>query len=223
MRKPMNKTRNDLKRTLSCTEISSKERQLIYITRKISAFSWYLVDLFSCKLNGIAAIYERSIDKEYKREYGIVKFSKEDKVLHIGCGAYPLTDITLAVIPKVQHIIGIDNKTDIVKLAQKIVDKKNLQKQIKIEYGDGQHYSVSDFDVIIISSCSWPTIPILEKIFQTSKKGSKIIVRELDFAIGPVIRCIRSHKNIEIKQRLYHRPFPFFEPFGWQSFFLVKK
>ena len=53
--------------------------------------------------------------------------TKNDKILHIGCGAYPLTAITIAEQIGAK-IVGIDKKFKNVRRAEIIVNKKNLQK-----------------------------------------------------------------------------------------------
>ena len=219
----MNKTNTNSNIDVPCSIIKSRQKILINLAKKQSGYFWFFMDNLSCKLDGLAEIYEKSIEDEYKKEYSIIDLSGDNKILHIGCGAYPVTDITLANIPGIKQIVGIDKDLKTVKLTQTVIDKKKLRQKIMIEHADGRDYPVKKFDVIIISSCSYPFIKILEHIFKTAKKQSKIVVRELDLAVKPVIRCINSHKNIAVKKRLCHHSFPFFEPFGWQTFYLQKK
>jgi len=220
----MSKTNTNSDKNFTCN-LKFRQKLRIYLATKSSGCFWFFIDNISCKLDGLAEIYARAIDDEYVKEYTIINIldSRENNIIHIGCGSYPLTDITLAQTSCVRQIVGIDNDSKAVRLAQEVINKKKLDKCIKIEHADGREYPLKKFDIIIVSSCSWPKIEILEHIFKTAKKRSKIIVRELDHAVEPILRCINSHKEIVLKKRMYHHPFPFLEPFGWQTFYLRKK
>jgi protein-L-isoaspartate O-methyltransferase len=192
------------------------------IPRKLSNFFWFLIDQFSCKLDKFATYYEeKSIGTEYTREYTTFDISKQKKILHIGCGSYPLTELTLAKITNAQ-LVGIDKNPQAVALAKEVIHKKKLGKKIHIMLGNGVDFAVDSFNVIIVSSCCTPKVQVLKHIFQNAKSGSMIIVRELDIAVPPIITCIKKHKNISLLQRTKHYPFPFRDPFGWQSFFIQK-
>ncbi|MCK5029982.1 MAG: hypothetical protein KAR64_00800, partial [Thermoplasmatales archaeon] len=101
--------------------------------------------------------------------------------------------------------------------------KKNLQGKIKINLGNGTKYPINDFDVVIVSSCASPMVKIIEHIFKTATNNSKIIVREIDTSIKPLVRYIDMQRNVSLVKKIDHNPFPFIKPFGWQSFFLIKK
>jgi len=219
----MSKPSRDLDKQRSCDFIEPNQRLLICITRKTSGCFWFLVDNLSYKLDGLANLYEKSIESGYTKEYLVAEISKEDKVLHIGAGAYPLTDIILAKKQGVKQVVGIDNDPEAVRLANAVIRKKKLHENVTIEHADGLEYLVKDFDVIIVSSSSWPHIEILKHIFKTSKKQTKIIVRALDIAIQPIVECIKSQKDIVIVKKIRHHSFPFYSPFGWQTFLLLKK
>jgi len=199
-----------------------KQKFHLLITTKTSGFLWYIIDNLSCKLDGFAQVYENSIGREYSKEYAQLRLSATKKVLHIGCGSYPLTNIILSA-DGLQHIVGIDSDPRAVELAQHIISKKHLSEQVTIEQSDGQHYSVKKFDIIIISSCSWPKMDIVDHVLTDAKKNSIIILRELNHVVKPVKQCILSHPDIVILKHISHHPFPFYGPIGWQSFYLTKK
>jgi len=162
---------------------------LIFLTKKASNYFWEITDILSNKFDKFAEIYEKSIESQYKLEYETIGISQDKKVLHIGCGAYPMTEITLAKLFGAE-ITGIDKSPNAVKLAEEVIHKYKLDNKIKIEHGDGVNYPVNNFDVIIISSCSYPKIKILHHIFNCAKKHSIIIVRELDIAKDAILECI---------------------------------
>jgi len=200
-----------------------KEKLLIYLMRKESSYFWSFVDMLAYKLDKIAEIYDkRSVGNEYRKEYRAVGISENDKILHVGCGAYPITAITLAKINGV-HIVGIDKNPKAVELAKDVIHRKKLDKKIKIENGDGINYPVGKFNTIIISSCSTPKEKILEHILRNAKPKSKIIARDLDPAAQIVTDSIALHSDIVLVEKIRHYPSQFYELSGWQSFYLIKK
>lgn len=203
-------------------EPSQKQQLRMMLSTKTSSYLWYLIDNFSCKLNRFARYYENSIGKEYAKEYAHFGLPKTKHMLHIGCGAYPLTAIILAQTNNISQVVAIDNDQQAVKLAHNIITEKNLQKKITIEHSEGQNYPLKPFDVIIISSCSWPKLDIIEHVLENAKKNCIIILRELNHITPPVIQSISNHPNIKIIKQIRHQPFPFYGPFGWQSFYLKK-
>jgi len=144
------------------------------------------------------------------------------KILHIGCGAYPVTAITIAKISEAK-IVGIDKNPRSIKLARDIVKKRNLQTKIIIEHGNGMQYCLKDFDVIIISGCSYPKKQILERIFETAKPRSKIVFRSSYKPTKSILSCINSYKDSITIKKIENYPLIFKKAFGWQSFYLIKK
>jgi ubiquinone/menaquinone biosynthesis C-methylase UbiE len=194
----------------------------IYVIKKFSNCFWEMADLWSYKNDKIANLYNKSIGKEYRKEYENCNVSSTTNILHIGCGSYPLTEMVLADCSN-GHIVGIDKNPETVQRAQQIIKKNNLENHITIQHGNGLNFSVDDFDVIIISSCSLPKVQILQHLFQTAKSQSTIIVREVDIAANDILKCITGYPNIELIKQVRHNPFPFFEPTGWTTFCLKKK
>jgi precorrin-6B methylase 2 len=194
----------------------------IFFIKKISNCFWEVADNWSYKNEKIAKLYNKSIGKEYCKEYENCDISSNANVLHIGCGAYPLTEIVLASCSS-GHIIGIDKNPLTVTRAQQVIKKNKLEDHITLKHGDGLDFSVEDFDVIIVSSCSLPKVKILQHLFQKAKSHSTIIVREVDIAANDILQCIDAHHDIELKKQVRHNPFPFFEPIGWTTFCLKKK
>jgi 2-polyprenyl-3-methyl-5-hydroxy-6-metoxy-1,4-benzoquinol methylase len=181
-------------------------------------YFWKAIDFIACKIKRFAKIYENTISKEYIKEGEIFKISESKNVLHIGCGSYPVTAITLARLNG-SKVVGIDIDARSIKMANNIINKKNLQDKVTINIGDGRSYPLEDFDTIIISSCSVPKIDILKHIFKTAKINCKIIVREIYGASDAVVDCVNLYKNIEIKNRIGNNPFP---TSRWESFCLIK-
>jgi hypothetical protein len=66
-------------------------------------------------------------------------------------------------------------------------------------------------------------VKIVEHIFKTATNNSKIIVREIDTSIKSLVEYIDMQRNVYLVKKIDHNPFPFLKPFGWQSFYLIKK
>lgn len=193
-----------------------------FFIKKVSNCFWEIADVWSFKNEKIAKFYNRFIGKEYQKEYENCGICGKANILHIGCGAYPLTEIVLASC-SIGKIVGIDKNLQTVQHAQQMIRKNNLEDHIVIKHGDGLDYPVSDFDFIIVSSCSLPKVQILNHLFQKAKSQSTIIVREVDIAANDILQCIDAHEDIQLKKQVRHNPFPFFEPIGWTTFCLDKK
>jgi len=200
-----------------------KNKLPIYLMKIISNYYWFIIDNLAFKLDKLAEIYyKKSIGFQYRIEYQTFNILKNNKVLHIGSGAFPLTEITLAEEIGTT-VTGIDKSRKAVGSANDVVRRKNLQDKIKINLGNGKNYSIKEFDVIIISSCASPMVKIIEHVFKNAKNNSKIIVRAIETSLKPLTEYIDLQKNIILVKKIEHHPFPFLKPFGWQSFYLLKK
>jgi len=180
------------------------------------------MDTLTWKLPSLSTRYEDVIKKDYLDEYRILSITPKTRILHIGCGAYPLTDIILAQSYSPKLIVGIDSNKNTVKKACSVVKNHGFQHKISIEHGNGLTYDAVGYDLIIVSSCCWPKIPILHHLYESVTPGCLLLVRELELNATPVLKCIKSHSDILLHSQTLHRPFPFFNPLGWQTFTLEK-
>ncbi len=194
----------------------------IFFIKKISNCFWELADTLSYKNEKIAMLYNRFIGKEYEKEYENCTIASNVTILHIGCGAYPLTEIVLASC-STGHIVGIDKNLQTVTQARQVIKKNKLEDRITITHGDVLDFSVENFDVIIVSSCSLPKVQILKHLFQKAKSQSTIVVREVDIAVNDILQCLDANHDIALIKQVRHNPFPFLEPIGWTTFCLKKK
>lgn len=208
-------------RTIVLKNTKIIDRIIIFLIRTISNYFWIVIDIISKDSEKISQIYKKSIGEEYKNECKTLKISKGKKVLHIGCGSFPLTEMTIANLSEA-NIVGIDKNKKAVSRGREVILKENLQNKIKIEQGNGANYPVKDFDLIIVSGCALPKKEILSHLFKDSKKNCNIIVRDLEGTLDDTINCINAHKNIVIKKRIDH-PSPSFFVLGWSAFYLEKK
>ncbi len=197
------------------------DRIAIFFARFSANYFWIVVDIFSHHNDKIAGYYERTIGEEYKKECKAFHIQKGKKILHVGCGSYPLTEMTLAKLFDVK-IVGIDKSKKAVMRASEVIDKKQLDKKITIKQGNGANYPLEKFDMIIVSSCALPKKEIFDHIFKTAKKNCIIIIRDIDVVTDENLSCINAHKDIIIEERIHHSN-PFKPLLGWNAFHLKKK
>ena len=194
----------------------------VNLDRRIANCYWNIIDNLAYKIDKIANLYDDKISKEYEKECEECNIKKDSNILHIGCGAYPITAMTINSTNGAK-VVGIDKNPRSVKLARNLICKRNLQSKITIEKGDGENYPVDKFDTIIISGCSYPRERILDHIFEKAKDNSKIIVRESHTTVKSLIEYIDSYKNIKIVKKIENHSLFLFRNLKWQSFYLNKK
>lgn len=184
---------------------------------------WKIIDLLAYSFDAFATkYYNKSIGSEYRKEYKKYEITSEDTVLHIGCGIFPLTELTLAQETKAT-IIGIDKNKNLIEKATKSVRQHGLEDHIRILHGDGQFFPLSSCTVIIISSCASPKINIINNILKSMKPGTKIIIRELEPSALSLFKKVEKKNDLSFFGSMSHNPFPFYSPFGWESQCYIKK
>jgi len=187
-------------------------------TIKYANFYWKFIDYLAFGMDKIAILYENDISKAYKKETNLFNTLKSKNILHIGCGAYPATAITLAKM-NCKNIVAIDRNARAVKLANKIINKKKLNGCITVKKGDGRNYPIDQFDTIIVSSVIYPKIEVLKHIFKTARPNSKIIIRELSEVSDFLVDFIKSNKNIKLINRIGNNSN---SEYNWESFYTIK-
>jgi precorrin-6B methylase 2 len=112
----------------------------------------------------------------FSQEIALLQITAEEKVLHIGCGAFPSASLFIAQGRHAQ-IVGIDNNSIAVKLAQSYIRRKQLTSLITIEEGNGVSYPLAGFDVIFIAINVWPIDAVLSHCAHTMKPTARILVK----------------------------------------------
>ncbi len=181
-------------------------------------YFWLLIDFLSFFFNRFGILYEKIIGIEYEKEIKKFELIKSKNILHIGCGAYPITALILAKKTSAK-IVSIDKDPIAIKFANKVVIKKKLKNKIKIQRGTGQKYPVTNFDTIILSSCSSPKKEILENIFKNANINTKIIVRDILKNINFINDIIISDEHIKFVDKINNGSLPNLK---WYSFYLLK-
>lgn len=186
---------------------------------KKSNLVWHIIDILSCKFKKIATKYQKTVMTQYKRESELFNLEKSKNILHIGCGAFPISTMVLHEVNG-GKIVGIDSNSKLVNLAKNVIKNKNLSDRIEIKHGNGTNFPIDDYDTIIISGCSIPRIKVLDHVIRAAKPNTKIIVREIYCQNKPIEKLINSSKNIKVIKKIDNRPVP---TAGWESFYLIKK
>ncbi|UCB58366.1 MAG: methyltransferase domain-containing protein [Thermoplasmatales archaeon] len=187
---------------------------------KKSNFFWKWVDILSFKLDKIEKIYIDHVSKEYIREFNMFDINDAKNILHIGCGSYPITAITLYRFNG-GNIIGIDRSKKAVERAKNLIAEKQFNDRVKIMVGDGSEYSPEGFDTIIVSGCSIPKLKVLENLINKAEPKSRIIVRESCNISNVVSKYLGEQKDkVKIDKHMINK---INNKNSWESFLLIKK
>jgi precorrin-6B methylase 2 len=197
---------------------------------KILNYFWQHIDILYFKIDRLANIYELSAGEKYEQEFKIFGISNGKKILHIGCGQYPVTAITLARLYDAK-IVAIDRDLKAIEFAKEVIRKKKLEEKISIEHGDGLNYPIEKFDVIILGGLIFPKKQILEHVLNTVKPDAKIIFRTSIISFKLIFEHMNIHQDFfSIKKiertwsasGIFNSPFKF-ASLKWVSLCLIKK
>jgi precorrin-6B methylase 2 len=188
------------------------------ITLKKTNCFWRIIDRLAGASSVIENFYEKTVGREYKKEIDKFDLKKSKKILHIGCGTYPITALSLSELKDIK-IVTIDHDEKSIKTARKIIKQKKLEKKISADAGDGIKYPLNTFDTIIISGCSVPKIQVLNHVLQSSQKKSKIIIRE-EYYKDKIKKIIDATEGIEIIGKMDNHAFI---TCRWESICVLKK
>jgi len=189
------------------------------INLKIKNLFWYIAERLSGISNFIEELYEKTVGIEYRKEVNKFNLSKSKKILHIGCGSYPITALILAEM-KVIRIVAIDHNEKCVKIAKKVLEQKNMNGKISVELGEGINYPLIGFDTIIASGCSQPKIQVINHILKNSDKKSKIIIRASFYKDKIIKDIIKNFGDVELIEKIKNHAF---RTSNWYSFYITKK
>ena len=116
-------------------------------------YYWVVMDILCYRFSLLARFYETTIGQAYYEELDKFNLYTAKKVLHIGCGAYPLSALILMYHTDAT-VVSIDKNEIAVQLSKRVIKRKNLEERIIIDASDGMSYSLNQFETIIISGCS---------------------------------------------------------------------
>lgn len=177
---------------------------------------WYLLEMMVVKNDFFLKIYntfyEHTINKIIEEEIKIADICKDDKVLHIGCGPFPITAMCLRKITGAD-VVTIDKRSLAVSLAKNYLKNKKIE-GINIFCDSGESFPIKDYDVIVITSSVGPRQNVLENVFENSYNKCRVICRELSLVDKSTLEYI---KNVDwyIDKKIDHKP-------DWSSY-IVKR
>lgn len=182
--------------------------------RLLSCYIFTLFEILAAQMNLFDSLLTKWRKPVFSREIHMLNITPTEKVLHLGCGALPSAAIFIAKDTNA-HVVGIDNNTIAVKLAQLYIKKNDLTNLVTIEYGDGVNYPVQDFDVIYIAINVWPIESVLLHLAQTMKSTARILCKGSHDDITDLLKKKEFQSLFMVKSLLEHPK--------TQSFLLTKK
>ena len=188
------------------------------INLKIKNLFWYVVERLSSNSNFIEKLYEKTVGVEYRKEINKFNLSKSKKILHIGCGSYPITALILAEINHIR-VVAIDHNKKCVKIARKVLEQKNMNGKISAELGEGLNYPLKGFDTIITSGGVQPNIQVINHILKNSEKKCKIIIREAYYKDKIIKNIIENSGDVELINKINNHAF---KTSDWDSYYIIK-
>jgi len=150
----------------------------------------------------------------FSREISLLHIAPTEKVLHIGCGAFPSASVMIAQ-GRHTKVVGIDNNSIAVKLARSYIKRKQLSSVITIQEGDGVSYPLGDFDVVFIAINVWPIDAVLSHCARTMKPTARILCKGSHDDITRLLQKEEFRSAFSVRESL-KRP-------KAESFLLTKK
>lgn len=147
-----------------------------FALKSISDYLFIIIEKVIVKLPLLLSSYIIYYEDIVDKEINLAKITKQDNVLHIGCGSIPST--SLLIVQKTNaRTIGIDKNISSVPNAQNCVHVLHLENQIQIYHEDALKYTMESSDVIIVSQGIEPRYQVLEHIAKTMAACTRVIFR----------------------------------------------
>jgi protein-L-isoaspartate O-methyltransferase len=169
--------------------------------RFLSSLLFTLLEIFATQINLFDSLLTKWREPVLIRELQMLNIIPSEKVIHLGCGAFPSATISIAKEKKT-HVVGIDNNYIATKLARSYIKKKNLSDLVTIDYGDGTNYPVQDFDIIYIAINVWPIDKVLFHLAQTIKPTARILCKGSYQDINTLLKKKESQSLFSVSSTL---------------------
>jgi len=176
----------------------------IHKLKRFIDLEFIIVEKIVSKLNHMLPYYLDFYKKMLDNELEAVNISKEDKILHIGCGPIPATAILISNKTKAQ-VIGIDNNLKSVNQALKCISNQLFSEKIQIIHADALDFPVENFDLIIISQGVKPCEQILKNISKKMKKTCNVIYRTSSLRNGNLAKNDFFIKDLFSLKKIIHQ------------------
>ena len=139
-----------------------------YVAKWLEAFSArhrHLARSYGCIL------YKKLVMREMKE----ANIEPGMRVLHIGCGALPLTAIYLA--RNGCHVTALDHDATCVEAAGHLIESEHLSGRIECTTLDGQYAEIEGYDAVWISVQVRPKEDIIKRVLSQLKPGATVVYR----------------------------------------------
>lgn len=151
----------------------------------ISDYLFIIVEKIIVKLPSLLLPYITYYEDIVDNEINLAKITKQDTILHIGCGPIPST--SLLVTQKTgARTIGIDKNILSVQDAQYCVHAVHQENQIQIHHGNALTYAMQSSHVIIVSQGIEPRYEVLEHIANTMGPDTRVLFRTFSSKDGGI-------------------------------------
>jgi protein-L-isoaspartate O-methyltransferase len=144
--------------------------------RKFSCYNFTALEILATQLSFVDAVLTRWRKPVFLKELQLASIPPHAHVLHLGCGSVPSISVFIAQETDA-CIVGIDNNSIAVRLAQRYIKKKGLADRITIRFGDGMDFPVHEFDAIFIAISVWPIDRVLYHLGKNAKSSVQIICK----------------------------------------------
>jgi hypothetical protein len=151
----------------------------------ISDYLFIIVEKIIVKLPSLLLPYINYYENTVDNEINLAKITKQNTVLHIGCGPLPSTSF-LITKKTGSHVIGIDKNPYSVQDAQNCVHVLHQENQIQIQHANALDYSTISSDVIIVSQGIEPRYKVLDHIANTMGSDTRVIFRTFSSKDGGI-------------------------------------
>ncbi len=110
-----------------------------------------------------------------EREMEMVSLCPGDNVLHIGCGALPLTALNLA--EKGLKVTAVDIDPTAVLRAKRFLKQMGGEDAVEVRHADGGKMSANQFDAVWISLHVAPKREIVSNLLSNLRPGAHLVYR----------------------------------------------
>ena len=139
------------------------------------------LEILASNANFVNGFYLKVFSPRVVTEIRGAQISRDDNVLHIGCGAVPYTPEIIARYTGAK-VVAIDNDPKMIIKARSYIQKKRIS-NVQIRCGEGIDFPLEKFNVIYVSLGVCPLEATLKRIIKEGK-GKRIIFRVSTHLVG---------------------------------------
>ena len=153
--------------------------------KSIGDFLFVIIEKIIVQLPTLITPYITYYEDIVENEIALAHITKQDTVLHVGCGSVPSTSLLIAQKTGASTV-GIDKNIRSVQNAQYCVHAVHQENQIQVYQGNALTYSIQPFRCIIVSQGIEPRHEVLDHIAHTMGPDTKILYRTFSSEDGGI-------------------------------------